>query len=450
MSAGSTFTYIIFLVIALLIGFKYNTLISSLPKPTLEEPYWGPGKPVKDDTSIKPFKVTFSNEVINDLKSRLNSHRSLTPPMENTKHHYGINTNLLKSIIDYWKTKYDFKNRENFLNKYPQFITQIQGLNIHYLHIKPEVTKDVKVLPMMLLHGWPGSVREFYEIIPLLTKPFNGTVFELIIPSLPGYGFSQGASKPGLSAANVAVVLKNLMIRIGFDKWYLQGGDWGAAITSIMATLFPENILGAHSNMCYVETPLAQIKWLMGSIYPPLVIDSNLQYHIYPVSNILYTLMLEFGYMHLQATKPDTLGVGLNDSPVGLAAYILEKFITWTAMENKDLDDGGLTQKYTYDALLDNIMIYWVSNSITTSVRLYSETLNKKSFELELGRVPVTVPYACAKFKQELFYQTDFILKDKFTKLVHSKDYDVGGHFVAFEVPDVLAKDIFEAIGKMQ
>jgi len=450
MSAGSTFTYIIFLVIALLIGFKFNTLISSLPKPTLEEPYWGPGKPVKDDTSIKPFKVTFSNEVINDLKSRLNSHRSLTPPMENTKHHYGINTNLLKSIIDYWKTKYDFKNRENFLNKYPQFITQIQGLNIHYLHIKPEVTKDVKVLPMMLLHGWPGSVREFYEIIPLLTKPFNGTVFELIIPSLPGYGFSQGASKPGLSAANVAVVLKNLMIRIGFDKWYLQGGDWGAAITSIMATLFPENILGAHSNMCYVETPLAQIKWLMGSIYPPLVIDSNLQYHIYPVSNILYTLMLEFGYMHLQATKPDTLGVGLNDSPVGLAAYILEKFITWTAMENKDLDDGGLTQKYTYDALLDNIMIYWVSNSITTSVRLYSETLNKKSFELELGRVPVTVPYACAKFKQELFYQTDFILKDKFTKLVHSKDYDVGGHFVALEVPDVLAKDIFEAIGKMQ
>jgi len=450
MSAGSTFTYIIFLVIALLIGFKFNTLISSLPKPTLEEPYWGPGKPVKDDTSIKPFKVTFSNEVINDLKSRLNSHRSLTPPMENTKHHYGINTNLLKSIIDYWKTKYDFKNRENFLNKYPQFITQIQGLNIHYLHIKPEVTKDVKVLPMMLLHGWPGSVREFYEIIPLLTKPFNGTVFELIIPSLPGYGFSQGASKPGLSAANVAVVLKNLMIRIGFDKWYLQGGDWGAAITSIMATLFPENILGAHSNMCYVETPLAQIKWLMGSIYPPLVIDSNLQYHIYPVSDILYTLMLEFGYMHLQATKPDTLGVGLNDSPVGLAAYILEKFITWTAMENKDLDDGGLTQKYTYDALLDNIMIYWVSNSITTSVRLYSETLNKKSFELELGRVPVTVPYACAKFKQELFYQTDFILKDKFTKLVHSKDYDVGGHFVALEVPDVLAKDIFEAIGKMQ
>jgi juvenile hormone epoxide hydrolase len=240
------------------------------------------------------------------------------------------------------------------------------------------------VLPLLLLHGWPGSVREFYGLIPLLTKPRAGQdfVFEVIVPSLPGYGFSEGAVRPGLGAIEMSVVFKNFMKRLGFEKYYIHGGDWGAIIVQHMAALFPEQIQGVHSSMCGVNSFLANVKLLVGSIYPPLIVSKEYENKVYPLSTFFSNLMLEMGYMHLQATKPDTVGVGLNDSPVGLAAYILEKFITWTNSEWKNLEDGGLTKKFTYTDLLDNVMIYWVTESITTSVRLYSETVNKAQMAL--------------------------------------------------------------------
>ena len=237
----------------------------------------------------------------------------------------------------------------------------------------------MKVLPLLLLHGWPGSVREFYDLIPLLTKPVSGRdfVFEVIVPSLPGYGFSEAAARPGLGAVEMSVVFKNLMNRLGFEKYYIQGGDWGGIIVQHMATLFPEQILGVHANMCFVNSVLSTAKLILGSVYPPLIVDNKEQESkLYPLSTMFSNLVLEMGYMHLQATKPDTVGVGLNDSPSGLAAYILEKFITWTNEEWKNLEDGGLTKKFSYADLLDNVMIYWVTGSITTSARLYSESFN--------------------------------------------------------------------------
>lgn len=244
------------------------------------------------------------------MKKRLEEPHSFTPPLEGINQEYGFNTNLLKEIIAFWKTKYNWREREQFLNKHPQFKTTVQGLSIHYIHVKPAKTSGQQVLPLLLLHGWPGSVRELYDIIPLLTTPQKDKnyVFEVIIPSLPGYGFSEAASKPGLGAAEMAVVFKNFMKRLGYEKYYIHGGDWGAIITSHMATLYPEHVLGYHTNMCAVFSPLAFVKMWIGSFYPPWMVSEKFVHKMYPFSNIFSNFMLEMGYMHLQATKPDTVG----------------------------------------------------------------------------------------------------------------------------------------------
>ena len=250
-------------------------------------------------------------QVLEDLQNRLKSARDFVPPLEGVQQQYGINTKLLKTVVDFWLTKYDWREREKFLNQYPQFKTKIQGLDIHYLHVKPKnVPSDVKVLPLLLLHGWPGTVREFYEIIPLLTtvQKDKNFVFEVIAPSLPGYGFSQAAAKPGLGASKVAVVFKNLMKRLGYEKYYVQGGDWGSSIGSSMALFFPEHVKGIHLNMCMSNSLLSKMKLLAGSVWPSLVVDEKHKHKLYPLGDYISNALLEFGYMHLQATKPDTVG----------------------------------------------------------------------------------------------------------------------------------------------
>ncbi|KAK9732161.1 Epoxide hydrolase N terminus [Popillia japonica] len=446
---------VISVILSILIGLKINSLLEVPPMPVLEETWWGPGQPKKVDTSIRPFKIDIPDKVITDLTQRLKTARPFTPPLEGIQQQYGMNTKLLAEIVEFWKTKYDWKERQNFLNflnQYPQFKTNIQGLDIHFLHVKPTNTKGLRVLPLLLLHGWPGSVREFYELIPLLTTPQPGKdfIFEVIAPSLPGYGFSDGASKPGLSAVKVGLVFKNLMHRLGYKKFYIQGGDWGAFILSNMATLFPEAVLGAHSNTCIIlnDNPIVNFKLLLGSIFPSLVVSKEHESKMYPLANVFQFSLRESGYMHLQATKPDTVGVGLNDSPVGLAAYIIEKFTTWTNRDWIDRMDGGLLLKYDYTKLLDNVMIYWVTNSITTSTRLYAETFGNELKDLKMGSIPITVPTACAKFANEILYQSDELLKHKYTNLLQSTDFPDGGHFAALEVPQLLARDMWNAFEK--
>ncbi|KAI4471849.1 epoxide hydrolase 1-related [Holotrichia oblita] len=182
----------IFLVIGgisvILIGLKINSLLEVPPMPVLEATWWGPGQAKEVDTSIRPFKIDIPEKVITDLTQRLKNARPFTPPLEGIQQQYGMNTKLLSEIVEFWKTKYDWKERQTFLNQYPQFKTNIQGLDIHFLHVKPTNTKGLKVVPLLLLHGWPGSIREFYELIPLLTTPQPGKdfIFEVIAPSLPG------------------------------------------------------------------------------------------------------------------------------------------------------------------------------------------------------------------------------------------------------------------------
>lgn len=291
-----------------------------------------------------------------------------------------MNPIALKPIIDYWKNNYDWRKREKFLNKYPQYTTVIQGLNIHFIHVKPKNAKNLEVKPLLLLHGWPGSIREFYKVIPILTerKKDRNFVFEVVVPSLPGFGFSQAATKPGLGPVEISIIMKNLMLKLGFEKFYVQGGDWGSAIAKSMSVLFPQHILGLHTNLCHSFRPMAILKLLIGSLYPSLFIEKKYENKMYPLSTKWKEFLASSGYFHIQATTPDTLGAALSDSPIGLAAYILEKFSLGTDRNNKKKLDAGLLEKFTFDELLDNVMIYWVSDSITTSMRLYLEYVNSQ------------------------------------------------------------------------
>ncbi|CAK1547840.1 unnamed protein product [Leptosia nina] len=444
------FVVISLLVIVAAIGGWYaSTILFPEPMPTLDlEEWWGPKElRGKQEKSIRSFQVKFSAEMIKDLKQRLKGHREPVPPLEDVGFQYGFNSKQLAPWVKYWADEYPFAARERFLNKFPQFKTNIQGLDIHFIRVKPDVPKGVSVVPLLLVHGWPGSVREFYEAIPLLTRRVDGYdfAFEVIVPSLPGYGFSDAAVRVGMGPPQIAVIFRNLMHRLGFKQYYVQGGDWGAAIVSNMATQFPDEVLGHHSNMLNVMNGCSQLRTLIGTVLPSLIVDPELADRMYPLSAFFAYLMEEFGYFHLQATKPDTVGIALTDSPSGLLAYILEKFSTWTEFKNKERSDGGF-KPFTKDQLIDNLMIYWTSNSITTSMRLYAEAMSNKVRGLNIEKFTTEVPTWALQAKNELFYQPPNILRTKYTNLVGVTVLDEGGHFIAFEMPEVLAADVFKAV----
>ncbi|XP_013165349.1 PREDICTED: juvenile hormone epoxide hydrolase-like [Papilio xuthus] len=422
---------------------------SSQPPKLDPEEWWGPKElKGKQDTSIRPFQVKFTDEMIKDLRSRLKNHRQLVPPLEGVAFEYGFNSKAIEPWLKYWAEEYPFKEREAFLNKYPHFKTNIQGLDIHFVRVKPQVPAGVEIVPLLLLHGWPGSVREFYEAIPILTKqqPGYNFAFELVVPSLPGYGFSDAPVRPGVAPGQIAVIFKNLMSRLGFKKFYIQGGDWGSAVASALTVLYPEDILGHHNNFAMARNKQAAFKTILGAFIPSLVVESHLASRLYPLSSMFAYLLEETGYAHIQATKPDTVGVSLTDSPSGLLAYILEKFSTWTNLENKLKPDGGLELRFTKEQLIDNLMIYWTTNCITTSMRLYAEETSNKNRQLSLDSHTTTVPTWAFQTKSEMIYQPPSILKTKYLNFLGATVLEDGGHFLALELPQIYANDVFKAV----
>ncbi|XP_055376707.1 juvenile hormone epoxide hydrolase 2-like [Condylostylus longicornis] len=442
-------------IIAALCHRFYINYFSSVDLPNFNyNEYWGKGDEnfYKEDTSIKQFKIVFEDKVINDLKQQLNRDIEFLPSYEDhPSFQYGFNAAKLKDIIKYWRDDYipRYKERQDFFNQFQHFTTQIQGLKIHFFHEKvPEIyKKSKKVYPILILHGWPGSVREFYELV-LIFKKFNREnkdyAFEVVVPSLPGFGWSEAASKSGMGPAHIAIVLRNLMLRLGYEKFYVQGGDWGSVIGSALATIFKENIYGYHSNLCTFGTTKANLKLTIAKLFPKYFFEEDF-YDFYPsILENLPTLIEETGYFHLQATKPDTIGIALSHNPFGLAAYILEKFSTGTNMLFKNLPDGGLTKHFTMDALIDNLMVYYLTNSIQSSVRIYAEAMTDKYRALDLDRVISDAPYGCASFQHDIGHSFDWQIKDKYPNLKHHTYYRNIGHFAALQAPEVLFKDIIE------
>ncbi|CAL4131538.1 unnamed protein product [Meganyctiphanes norvegica] len=456
------FLVVIVVLTGIFVGIQVGGAIYSSP-PSLPQldpnVYWGPGKYKEDDITIKPYQIAISKEDVKDLKMRLNLPLRLQPSVEGTAFTYGFNSGTLEKVIEYWRKEYDWEKRETHLNSYPHFKTEIEGLNIHFMRAKPivESGKQIKVVPLLLIHGWPGSFVEFYDIIPKLIEPQEGSdvVFEVICPSIPGYGFSDAPAKKGVGTLEAGQIFLKLMNRLGFNQFYLQGGDWGSLIATDMATMYPDNILGVHLNMFQANTPGVNAKWFLGNFLPSgLFMDPKDEPKMYPMGKKLSFLAAESGYMHIQATKPDTIGAALDQSPVSLGVYILEKFSTWTHKDNTQKPDGGLLQEefpIALDAMLDNICIYWFTGSITSSTRFYAENFNEKFFQgRELDIIPCNVPSGHAAFPEELMVQPKTFIAHKFYDIVTYTDMEVGGHFPAMERPLLLAADLHKFVSLVE
>lgn len=451
-----------FLGVAFLLGLGsmvYQWIFQPMSLPEFKtNKYWGPGsgKNYVEDKEIRPLKIIYEREVIVQLRRSLERPLDLQYPLEGAAFTYGFNSNQVRPLVDYWKGIYlaKWKERQEYLNKFKHFMTQVNGLHIHFIHERPsEIPPAIGYfrIPILLLHGWPGSFREFYDLIPKLLQYTDDDLFgfDVVVPSLVGFGFSSSASKKGFSASEMAIVMRNLMLRLGYKRFIVHGGDWGAVIGSHMATMFPENVLGYHTNLCMMSTPQSLLKTAIANIYPPLFVDKKHESYFFPLKEKLNFVLQEMGYFFIQSTKPDTVGIALAANPIGLAVYILEKFSTGTNLIYREYDDGGLLDMdIDMDAMLDNIMIYYLGNKITSSMRFYAESMSSKSSML-MQRVPTNVPMGCIRFKHDLPTPVDWALRDKFRNIIHLEYSDKGGHFAALEVPNILYKDIITFTRKL-
>uniref|UniRef100_A0A3Q4GXL4 Epoxide hydrolase n=1 Tax=Neolamprologus brichardi TaxID=32507 RepID=A0A3Q4GXL4_NEOBR len=413
---------------------------------TTEDGWWGSGAPrdAGEDDTIRSFRVTTSDQELEDLYRRIDLTRPF-PSLEDSQFNYGFNSQYLQKVVSYWRNEFDWRKQVDKLNQYPHFKTKIEGIDIHYLHVKPKkVPEGTSAVPLIMVHGWPGSFYEFYGLIPLLTDLSNphDLVFEVVCPSIPGYGFSEAPHKKGFDSVCAARIFHKLMKRLGFQQYYAHGGDWGWLVTTNMAQLEPKTVKGLHLNFAPPSKPglSMALSMMLGRHFPKLFgfTDFDIQ-RLFPcMEKLVVEFIKETGYMHIQATKPDTVGRGLNDSPVGLAAYILEKFSTWTSHDFRNLDDGGLTRKFSLDDLLTNVMIYWTSGCIISSMRFYKENFGQGLDQ----HLIVYVPTGFACFPNELMHTPKLWVKQKYRKLVTFTPMDRGGHFAAMEEPELMAEDI--------
>ena len=454
----------------LMVYFDSSFLIPSLIP--LERKCFGDHKACLDSNkgksnSMKPYHINVSHDVIDDLKQRLQLDLNRAKSFEFPKSiidsfEYGTNVEFLTSEIgQYWLNDYNWTTQENMLNQMGNhFHINMDGIDLHYLHVKPKTgTNDVIVLPMLIIHGWPGSFVEFKDIIPLLTQARGGRkfVFELIVPSIPGYGFSSAPKTSGFHIGHCARLFRNLMINeIGFKNgFYLQGGDWGGLISTAMTTMYPEDVIGLHLNFAMGSTPSATLKQIVGAVSPDFISKALGLLTEPSVKKQFTDLIEETGYFHLQATKPDTIGIALNSSPLGLASYILEKFSTWTRRENKANKGGNILKYYEKDDLITNIMVYWITNSITTSMRFYKENFgnnpeNQKELLPILSNPIMHVPVAVASYSDEIFVFGEEELRGKFRSIIQFTKLANGGHFAALEDADRLYDDIYRFILKVE
>ncbi|XP_063047939.1 epoxide hydrolase 1 [Engraulis encrasicolus] len=433
----------------------YMLLKKKVPKTIpVGDGWWGRGqKQLSEDKKIYPFTVQTSEDEIQDLKRRIDQTRH-TEPLEDGRFHYGFNSVYMKKVVSYWKNEFDWNKQVNVLNKYPHFKTNIEGLDVHFIRVSPQPREGQKVLPLVMVHGWPGSFFEFYKILPMLTERQDEVVFDVICPSIPGYGYSEAPHKRGFNTMDAARIFHKLMERLGFSEFYVQGGDWGSLIVTNMSQMKPECVKGVHLNMLSeIKQGLGLVISLMVGRYLPFLVGFTREdvRRLYPyVEKNVYEILRESGYMHIQATKPDTAGCGVNDSPVGLASYILEKFSTWTHKDYRDLEDGGLEKKYTLDDLLTNVMIYWTTGSIVSSMRFYKENFSGNPMNRIDSKTGIYVPLGFAAFPQELMHCPKPWARWRFKDIRSYSYMPSGGHFAAFEEPKLLADDFVQFVKKVE
>ena len=368
---------------------------------------------------ITEFKCKMSQQVVDNLKFRISQTR-WTDEIKGSGWQFGADLSYIKELADYWLNGFDWRKTEDEINQYPNYIAEIDGIKIHFLHIKGKGKISV---PLIITHGWPGSFLEMNKLIIPLTADREYS-FDLIIPSIPGFGFSQKINSPDCNLWFIGDLWSKLIKELGYEKVLAQGGDFGAGISTALAVRHPENMLGLHLN--YIE----------GSYFPFLPRTEKLtEEEIQFQKSAEDWSTVEGAYSHQQRTKPLTLAYGLNDSPVGLCAWIVEKFYSWSDC------NGNIESVFTKDELLSNVSLYWFTGTIHSSIRLYNEDsraplhFSKNDF--------INTPVGIAKFhKEEPFPPRKFI--ERGYNIQHWTDIPAGGHFAAMEQPALLANDIIQ------
>ena len=374
--------------------------------------------------AVQPYKIEIPDSVLDDLKSRLERTR-WPDELPGTGWDYGSNLDYVKELVEYWRTKFDWHAQEKLINSFSHFKSEVDGLNIHFIH---EKGKGPNPMPLVITHGWPGTFFEMYKVIPMLSDPAShggdpADAFDVVAPSMPGYGFSDATDKRGLSVLSIGDLWAKLMSEnLGYQRFAAQGGDWGARVTAKLGLSHGDKVIGIHTTSTSSPTPYQGPDTRALSEAEKAMLAQRIQW-----------LADEGGYSHIQATKPQTLSYGLNDSPAGLAAWIVEKYRTWS-------DCGGdVESRFTKDELLTTITIYWVTQSINSSTRLYYESFFQ-AWDLAKDE-KIQVPVAIASFPRENSVPLREWAERSFN-IQQWTDMPSGGHFAALEEPDRLVEDI--------
>ena len=368
--------------------------------------------------SIRPFQIAVPDAVLQDLRVRLHNTRWPEAELVNDWSQ-GAPLAWIQDICAYWADGFDWRKQEAALNRFPQFMTVIDDIDIHFIHaLSPHAT----AMPLLLTHGWPGSIAEFHKVIEPLTNPtlFGGKAedaFHVVCPSLPGFGFSGKPTTTGWGVDRIAQAWAQLMARLGYARYAAQGGDWGSAVTSSVGAQDHAHCLGIHITLAMGSRPQ-----LNGEPTPEEKIA---------LQGMDYYRQWDSGYSTQQATRPQTLGYALTDSPAGQAAWILEKFWAWTDC------DGHPENILTRDELLTNVMLYWATASATSSAHLYWESFGKPELKL-----PITVPTGVAVFPKEIITPVRSWMAARYTHITHWSVMPKGGHFAAMEQPDLLVPEL--------
>ncbi|MBL8349451.1 MAG: epoxide hydrolase [Burkholderiaceae bacterium] len=378
-------------------------------------------------TEIQPFRIAVADSVLDDLRARLGHTRwPEAEPVDDWSQ--GVPLAWIRDICRYWAEDYDWRSREASMNRFDQFTTLIDGLAIHFLHVR---SPHPDAMPLLMTHGWPGSVVEFHKVIAPLTDPTRhggsvGDAFHVVCPSLPGFGFSAKPTATGWGVDRIAAAWGTLMARLGYPRYGAHGGDWGSAVTSSLGAQDPQHCAGIHVTLAMGSRPT-----LGGQPGPD---------EARALERARYYKDWDSGYSKQQSTRPQTLAYGLTDSPAGQAAWILEKFRAWTDC------DGRPENLLSRDELLDNVMLYWVTASAASSARLYWESFGPGRGSAQ----PVTVPTGVAVFPKEIVPPVRRWMASRYTDIRRWTEMPRGGHFAAFEQPGLLVEDLRAFFGALR
>ena len=383
--------------------------------------------PVTRPDRIEPFSIDVPEPVLDDLAERLR-HARPAADFGNEGWVYGTSGAALSDLLAYWRDRYDWRARETLMNAFPHFRTEIEGLPVHFLHVRGQGPSP---MPLIMTHGWPSTFWDFHKVIGPLADPAShggdpADAFDIVVPSLPGHGFSSPLTRTGVNFVETADLWVKLMERLDYPRFAAQGGDWGAFVSAQLGHKYAERLIGVHLEL---QVPLNVFS---GGISDPADFGPD-ERHL--LERNLAFWAAETGYLQIQATKPQTLANALNDSPIGLLSWIVEKWRSWSDC------GGGLESRFTMDELLDTVMIYWITQTAGTAARYYYEAVHRPWQPSHTLHPVVQAPTCAVRYPGEMVHQPRAWLH-RYHNVEAEPEMSAGGHFPQMEVPELLVESI--------